>query len=234
MHNINGKACRICKADACLIRPDDTHNLTSLKRGADYWHLNFLIKTNYIKALLALFGDGLYTDLLSNPEPLDFKITEFMLDDVVSKCLQIQTLETRDIEWNVCQCKLLVGNLLNVFLSQYFPAGKNYPEWLDGFLKYLNNVASFADDAETLAKKTPYVYSHLSRLFKHFTGVTLNQYINSVKINYAKELLLYSDRTILEIAGNLCFDSPSHLNHIFKQQTGLTPSEFKKHNLSHE
>jgi AraC family cel operon transcriptional repressor len=227
-HNISGLSYRITEGDACLVRPHDVHNLTALNRNTTFWHLNFLIKTEYIKNIFASYGAGFYEQLLNENKPLDFKINGFLLDKIINKCLQIQTLETENIDWNVQQCKLQINEIINVFLEQYFPSGKNYPSWLNDLLKYLNDPTSFGDDAEFIAKKTPYTYSHLSFLFKQLVGSTLTQYINNVKINYAKELLCHSEQTILEIAGNLNFDSPSHLNHIFKKLTGITPTEFKK------
>ncbi|MDR1094156.1 MAG: helix-turn-helix transcriptional regulator [Clostridiales bacterium] len=231
-HNINGRSCRIGAADACLIRPADRHFFTLAKSGGDYWHVNFLLKTEYLKSALAPFGEGLYATLLADPEPLAFKIPEPLLDKVLHKCLQIQTLAAENIDWNVLQCKLLVARLLNEFLEQRCPIGKDYPDWLNSFLKYLNTPSSFSDSAGRLAKKTPYVYSHLSRLFKQCVGCTLGQYRAAAKVNYAKELLLHSGRTVLDIAAAAGFDSPSHFNHVFKCRTGLTPTEIKRHALN--
>ena len=51
-----------------------------------------------------------------------------------------------------------------------------------------------------------------------------------MKINYACNLLRFSELTVLEIASKTKYSSLSHFNHIFKKQTGMTPSEYRINN----
>lgn len=79
-----------------------------------------------------------------------------------------------------------------------------------------------------LSEKLGYDYNYLSNLFSEVKGTTIEHYIISHKIERAKELLIYNELTLTEIAYKLHYSSVSHLSNQFKKITGLTPSFFKK------
>lgn len=71
-------------------------------------------------------------------------------------------------------------------------------------------------------------YSSLSKNFSQNENITLEQYYILQKIEKVKELLLYNEFTLTEIAGKLGYKSVQHLSTQFKNNTGFTPTEFKK------
>lgn len=70
-------------------------------------------------------------------------------------------------------------------------------------------------------------YAYLSNLFSEVEGTTIEQYIIHQKIEKVKELLVYGEMNISEIAASLNYSSVAHLSNQFKKVTGLTPSYFK-------
>ena len=71
-------------------------------------------------------------------------------------------------------------------------------------------------------------YNYLSNLFSEVEGITIEQYFISQKIERAKELLMYDELSLSEIAFQLNYRSVSHLSKQFKKVTGLTPTHFKQ------
>lgn len=78
-----------------------------------------------------------------------------------------------------------------------------------------------------LAEKIGKDYSSLSSLFSEVEGTTIEQYFIHQKIERAKELLVYNELSLSEIADQLDYSSTAHLSNQFKKVTGLTPSHFK-------
>ena len=70
-------------------------------------------------------------------------------------------------------------------------------------------------------------YSYLSNLFSEVEGQTIEHYFIQLKIEKAKELLVYDEITVGEIAFRLGYSSVAHLSRQFKQVTGFTPPHFK-------
>lgn len=79
-----------------------------------------------------------------------------------------------------------------------------------------------------LSEKLNYEYTHLSSLFSTVEGRTIENFFIEQRIEKAKELLIYGQMTLSEIAYELDYSSTAHLSAQFKKTTGLTPSYFKE------
>jgi len=78
-----------------------------------------------------------------------------------------------------------------------------------------------------LSEKLDYDYTYLSNLFSETEGTTIEQFIMLHKIERVKELIIYDELNLTEIAWKLHYSSVAHLSHQFKKITGLTPTFFK-------
>ena len=70
-------------------------------------------------------------------------------------------------------------------------------------------------------------YNYLSNLFSEVEGTTIEKYFISQRIERAKELIVYNELTLSEIADELGYSSVAYLSNQFKKVTGFTPSYFK-------
>lgn len=79
-----------------------------------------------------------------------------------------------------------------------------------------------------LSKELNYDYNYLSNLFSESEGITIEKFAIAQRIDKVKELLVYDELTLNQIAYKLGYTSNAHLSNQFKKVTGLTPSYFKK------
>jgi len=79
-----------------------------------------------------------------------------------------------------------------------------------------------------LSKKLDYDYTYLANLFSEVQGITIEKFIITHKIERVKELLVYNELNLTEIAYMMHYSSVAHLSAQFKKITGLTPSHFKQ------
>jgi AraC-like DNA-binding protein len=82
--------------------------------------------------------------------------------------------------------------------------------------------------SDFLSKKLNHDYTYLSNLFSEVQGTTIGQFIISHKIERIKELIIYDELSISEIAWKMDYSSVGHLSNQFKKITGLSPSHFKQ------
>ena len=82
--------------------------------------------------------------------------------------------------------------------------------------------------SEYLSSKLNHDYTYLANLFSEVAGLTIEKFYIIHKIERVKELLVYNELTLTEIAYKMHYSSVSHLSYQFKKITGLTPSYFKK------
>lgn len=78
-----------------------------------------------------------------------------------------------------------------------------------------------------ITSKIHYDYSYLSKLFSEVEGTTIEKYLIIQRIERAKELLVYNQLTLSEIADQLGYSSVAYLSNQFKTITGFTPTYFK-------
>jgi len=84
------------------------------------------------------------------------------------------------------------------------------------------------NDSTYISDKLGYDYTYLSNTFTEVKGITIQKYMIQHKIERVKELLLYDELTLNEIAWKLHYSSVAHLSNQFKKVTGLTPTYFKE------
>lgn len=82
--------------------------------------------------------------------------------------------------------------------------------------------------SEYLSEKLLHNYTHLASLFSEVQGITIEQFVISHKIEKIKELIIYGELNMTEIAWKMNYSSVAHMSNQFKKMTGLSPSHFKK------
>lgn len=94
-------------------------------------------------------------------------------------------------------------------------------------IKYIDSHFSEHLELSKLSEIINVDKAHLCRVFKSLTKSTLSEYINFVRISYAEQLLLNSDKLIVEICEESGFSSVSYFAKVFKQKNGITPKKYR-------
>jgi len=81
--------------------------------------------------------------------------------------------------------------------------------------------------SDFLSQKLNYDYTYLANMFSDVQGTTIENFIITHKIERVKELIIYNEYNLTEIAWKMHYSSVAHLSNQFKKVTGLTPSHFK-------
>jgi AraC-like DNA-binding protein len=95
------------------------------------------------------------------------------------------------------------------------------------------NLVHYSDEeltvniSEFITSKIHYDYNYLSNLFSEVEGTTIEKYFISQRIEKVKELLVYDELSLSEIADRLGYSSVAYLSNQFKKITGLTPTYYK-------
>ena len=106
--------------------------------------------------------------------------------------------------------------------------GKNSSVLVNKVSNYIQNNLYNPIKVVDISKSLFMCRSHLSIDFKKETGINISDYIMQIKINEAKRLLRYSDKSFSTIAFYLGFSSQSHFTKVFKKFTDSTPFEYKQ------
>lgn len=145
----------------------------------------------------------------------------FLLSDLMLRKLSysknVQDIYDVIIEAHIAYAELVRDYLESRSMNNYVEDCKK------DIIKNVFKSISLSDIAKDLGIQPAY----LSRLFSEHEGQTVTDFIHEQKIGAAKNMLLYSDRSIAEIADYLKFNSQSYFGKLFKKHTGMTPKVFR-------
>lgn len=82
--------------------------------------------------------------------------------------------------------------------------------------------------SEFIELETGKDYRYVSTVFSNIAGITIEKYVIAQRIERVKELLVYDETSLSDIAFELGYSSVAYLSNQFKQETGMTPTAFKK------
>lgn len=142
----------------------------------------------------------------------------------------IELHKEKKVDTELYSSQLLV-NILTDFLvrtNQLNLSHPTTPEYIKSIMKYLDINFDDKISLDQLAKTFAISKYHLSREFKKYTGLTPNEYLINTRINYAKDLLKYSDLPVAAISEKVGIFNVSHFINLFKQYEEITPLIFKK------
>ena len=224
----DSETCELSAGTLALIRPGCAHTKRNLR---DAQHINLAFPVTVIEALFDYLGqqDELYRLNAMRRVPI-VKLSpgEAMLFQTRLKRLTLLPIEdTHRI--NAALRVVLLNCMTDWFIPMLQQETQNgYPDWFSTLLTQLDNPANLAQGMDFLVKTSGKTTEHLCRSFRKYLGVSPNSYINVKRLNYAANLLRYSDHNILDIAYESGFSSESAFYHNFTGEYGMSPGKYRK------
>ena len=128
-----------------------------------------------------------------------------------------------------------VSNMLQRFISFTFEFDKvKHADAVYKVIEYIKTNFRRHMSLEDIAASTYLSKTYLSSLFKKETGYSISEYINIVRIDRSKSLLMEENMSIIEIA-NLCgFEDQSYFTKVFKHIVGITPKKYRENRGKNE
>ncbi len=101
-------------------------------------------------------------------------------------------------------------------------------EKFEEVIKYINENFTENITRKSISKTTGFSPDHFARHFKTYTGKTIRDYVNEVRVKTALELLSNSNTKVIDVAYNVGFESLRSFNRVFFRIIGDTPSNFRR------
>ena len=125
------------------------------------------------------------------------------------------------------------------YFNYYWSRARNYVTDTENQKNSIQRIIEYIDHhykedlSRTILADMVYLSAdHLARIFKKETGETLVKYITDKRINAAKELLSDTKTPIAQVASEVGYDNYSYFTKIFKEKTGFSPGDYRKHHAS--
>ena len=220
-HIHNGISSALKRGHVSIFRINDYH---AIKNTKDLEVLNLRIKDTAIpeKTLSQLnySSNNLSFDL--NEET--FKTVLFFCDACIKENSQLLRSDT--YIRNILDCILIL--LLRLDSNQTKPVKKQHNSQLNKAINYLHSHFRENPSLSAVAETVHYSPTHFSHVFHKKIGKPYNDYLNELKIAYAKQLLTTTNLKVIDVGYQSGFNSYNNFYSTFKQHTNLSPAEYKK------
>ncbi len=235
LHIIDGKEYRVSHGDMLVINYNQTH---SIKGNDNIKYINILVKPEYINASLANTDNAF--SLLNLSEFMDFaeildkskiKIRfsgeeQKKIEAIITSLLQETKSATPGHELYIrSQFNIL---LITIFRKMSLSLDMSFKGVSDELLSYIRMHCSEKLSLTQLAKMCSYNVAYFSRIFKEFAGMNFTEYLRTVRIEKAKELIENSDMNITDIAYEVGYVNKTRFFAHFRSVCGMSPLDYKK------
>lgn len=221
------------EGDVFLLGPQHLHEIRFVT--TPHLHRDIYFSSETVQKICNNYSSDLYEKLNSDSRLLHIRLDASMRESIDLLCRNLDTLclvYSADTSTGFQPVEGLSQSVLNmivgIYFSQHIIKKIDTPPVLLDVLKKLRSPAFFTQKVSDIIAQTNYSHSQFLNIFKQYTGVSIVQYLNRLRIDYAAELLRHTDDTVLAVCEECGYDSLSFFIKSFKSQYGQTPLQYRK------
>lgn len=228
-HVVNGRHIILSAGSMTLIRPDDAHYYRPVP-GCTCQVINLAIARRAIYDLLAYLGEGFQAQRILDLElPPMVNLTPPDKQRVQAKLEQLHRIPIENSTAKRTALRMLLFELMALYVPiSVHEAKSDMPGWLKRSCEEMQKPQNLILGVPRMLELAAVSPEHLSRTVRKFLHRTPTNYINDLRLTYAANLLTHGDRSIVDIAAEVGFDSLSYFYTLFKTQYGQTPRQFRR------
>lgn len=229
-HFINGITQKLPEGSLVFIRPEDIHGYvydTPLSSETAYINLTFTYET--AELLFAYLSDSFPSkDLLSCDMPPTVLLNRLEKERLLAQISELNIVNWQDKDALKLRMRAILADIfVRFFYNMPNSKEQSAPMWLSQLLSEMEHPDNFSVGIDWMISLSCRTREHLSRSMKKYYGITLTEYINDLRINYASNLLLNTNTPILEICFACGFQSVSNFYKVFQEKYEVSPREFR-------
>jgi len=233
LHHVNGKVIRLHEGELFLIRPDDVHGYEKLE-NVEMQFINIAFKKYILDDVFTYLGNKFSLNNI-----LDYDLPPMIVLDNKKRLKFLHHMEVlntipqnervlKELEMRALVLELITGYLRNSQIEYE----KEPPEWLKHTITEMEKKDNFAEGLSALKTVAGKSHEHICREFRKYLKTSPTAYINSLRLDYAANILTYTDTEVIDICYDVGFGNLSHFNHKFKEMFGKSPISYRKANKS--
>ena len=228
---VNGVEYNSKSGDVFLIGPPHVHAIKFIT--TPHLHRDLYYSDEAVRAVCDCFSSDLYQKACSG-EVLHFHMSANAFQTVLLQADKLESLSViastnNGITYD--ELKKISESLLHFVIGSYrmkmLTNTSASPKWMLDILLYLNSPENFTKSVNDIIAGTYYSHTTVAAAFRQYLGVTLSEYLINLRLDYAAELLIGTNKTALEICSAAGYDSFSYFIKQFKVKFGVTPHKYR-------
>lgn len=228
LHFVNGFAQPLSPAALVFVRPDDFHYYDNMSE--DFQIINTIIPSEIVDELLTYLGSGFGPErLLSAPFSPTVQISQNSFNELLTE------LEKLVIFKKVMKDKvnsLFRITIMNI-ITRYFPIPfadnrSSMPVWFRWLSLEMLKKENFVEGLPKMHQLSGKTIEHMTRVCRKYLNKTPTQFINEIRAAHSAQLLISTDRKVVDICYDVGFSNLSNYYHLFNNLYGMSPVHLRK------
>ncbi len=228
-HSVNGHQSTIGMGDMFILKKSDSHFFKK-KNDEPLIHRDILIKEETFKELCDGLAPDFYQNFLNKPTVL-LKIRPNKIEKLESVFARIQYLSFSMLQQMNLLFKFAILNILEIYVDndlQSLTTQNSSTQLISSILENINRPDCLSMSAADVLKSLQYDHSYICKLFKSVTNMTITEYINRNRLEYAYTLMKSSTMSLDKIAHTAGYQNYSYFYRAFTDYFKITPKKAQK------
>lgn len=226
-HLINGRIIHLSQRDIVFIRPQDTHDYIP-EPGRSFSMLNITFTCQTVEEIFSFLGEGFPGRALMAQElPPATALSTADFEALEARMRGIRAISRHDVPRLKAALRMLLFEIMTAHFCEPAPKEEAMPSWLDALCRRMRE-GGFVEGAEPMFAGCDKSREHICRSMKTYTGMTVTEFINGLRLNYIANMLQNSNHTVTEIIFDSGFNNISWASRLFKEKYGESMRQYRK------
>lgn len=232
LHHINDKEQVLHDDMLVFIRPNDVHYFSPVG-DVEPRHINLAFRTDIFDAMFAYLGEGgqaLRRQLLEPAMPPVCVLTDRERRRVIAGLNTFNVFDPNEKEELSLTLRFFLAEMFSMFARKLSPETEkeeDIPRWLDMVCEQMTQRENFVAGLPRMVELSGKTREHLARSMQKYKNITVSAYINNLRLEYAANMLVNSDLTVLDVCFDSGFASLDYFGKQFRSKYGTPPSKFR-------
>ncbi len=223
-HEINGLPYAAGQSSLFVLRPGDIHRFTSQSDDADLLALS-IAEEEYDSFVYAYGAQAVSIIMDSDTIPV-MQLSSMQRCEWIANCDRFTTFDT---DTRLSVLRIMAGRSVQYFLSRTItPSTGTFPPKFLHAVEQMSQPGNLREGMKAFLRLSNYSHPQLCRIMKRYGGITPQDFILQLRMNYALELLINTDYNLHIISEEVGYSSLSHFTKVFHQYFDVTPSSVRK------
>lgn len=228
-HVLNGEVRTLHVGDTVFLNLEDIHYFLR-ENGNTCKHRDMILHPDFFDELADFLGAEFKHAYCNNLLPKVLSLSLEQMENYEHRITNTILTSSMKSEYRLASTRALCISILNHLVEERIRHNDAYyPMWFRELLGRFHMNDFLKVGLDDILEPFHFNKSYLCRRFRQYTGYTMTEYLNQIRLQQAAFQLQHTDNTILSICNNVGFSSVSYFNKLFKQAYGVSPKYFRKH-----
>ena len=232
--SVNKKEYDATSGDIFLVGPPHLHEISIVK--TPHLHQDIYFQEEDFLSVLSNLPKNFQDEILGGTRLVHLKLSGESYLAAKSLCEHLLNFSVFDTslgrtstqEFEKCLSLSILNYVIGLYVIAYSSRHSQTPKWLLDFVNELQKPEVFSKRVSDIIALTNYSHSQVGTIFKNYKGVSLVDYLIGIRMNYARELLEATSKSVLTISEDCGYSSLSSFIKLFCEKTGYSPLQYRK------